>query len=260
VNNRTRQIAVVVAVLAVIAVNILANALPINGQNTGEISDRFDVYFVPAGYVFAIWGLIYLGLLAYAIYQALPAQAAEPSLQSIGWLFVLTCVANITWLFLWHYEYFGLSNVAMVALLLLLIMIYLRLDIGRARVEPAMRWLVHVPFSIYLGWITVATIANITIYLEYAGWNRWGLSEEVWFLIMLAIAVVVGGLVSFTRGDIAYTAVLVWAFIGIALKQQETALVSNAAWAAAALTLILLLIGAYRHNQRRGDPLLMTES
>ncbi len=101
-NDRVRQILVVVAVLAMIAVNIMANALPINGQATGEISDRFDVYFVPAGYVFSIWGLIYLGLLAYAVYQVLPAQAENPSLRNIGFLFVLSCVANIAWIFLWH--------------------------------------------------------------------------------------------------------------------------------------------------------------
>ncbi|MEJ2752802.1 MAG: tryptophan-rich sensory protein, partial [Chloroflexota bacterium] len=98
-NDRIRQIMVVVAVLATIAVNIAANALPINGQNTGEISDRFDVYFVPAGYVFSIWGLIYLALLAYAVYQALPAQAQNPSLRSIGYLFVLSCLAKIAWIF-----------------------------------------------------------------------------------------------------------------------------------------------------------------
>ncbi len=100
--DRVRQILVVLAVLAMITVNILANALPINGQNTGEISDRFDVFFVPAGYVFSIWGLIYLGLLAYAVYQALPAQAENPTLRSIGYLFVLSCLANIAWIFLWH--------------------------------------------------------------------------------------------------------------------------------------------------------------
>ncbi len=172
--DRVRQILVVLAVLAMITVNILANALPINGQNTGEISDRFDVFFVPAGYVFSIWGLIYLGLLAYAVYQALPAQAENPTLRSIGYLFVLSCLANIAWIFLWHYNLVALSVVAMLALLGLLLAIYLRLDIGRAPVAPAMKWLVHVPFSIYLGWITVATIANITSWLYEVGWSGWG--------------------------------------------------------------------------------------
>jgi len=101
-----RQVLIVLAVIAVIVINILANALPLNGLNTGEISDRFDIYFVPAGYVFSIWGLIYLGLLAYAIFQALPSQKENPRLRSIGLPFILSCLTNITWLFLWHYEVF----------------------------------------------------------------------------------------------------------------------------------------------------------
>ena len=253
-NDRIRQILVVVAVLAMIAVNIMANALPINGQDTGEISDRFDVFFVPAGYVFSIWGLIYLGLLAYAVYQALPAQAENPSLRSIGYLFVLSCLANIAWIFLWHYIQVALSVLAMLALLGLLTAIYLRLDIGRAQVSSAMKWLVHVPFSIYLGWITVATIANITSWLYSVEWSGWGISPEMWTVIMLAIATIVGGAMSMTRGDVAYSAVLIWAFIGIALKHQDTAIVSNAAWIAAVVTAILLIIGAYRKRQQGSDP------
>ena len=142
-NDRIRQILVVIALLAMIAVNIMANALPINGQNTGEISDRFEVFFVPAGYVFSIWGLIYLGLLAYAVYQVLPAQAENPDLRSIGYLFVLSCVANIAWIFLWHYNLVALSVIAMLSLLGLLIVIYLRLDIGGAQVSSVMKWLDH---------------------------------------------------------------------------------------------------------------------
>ena len=102
------------------------------GQTTGEISDRFEVFFVPASYVFSIWGLIYAGLIAYAIYQLLPAQAQDPHLRSIGTLFILSSLANMAWKFLWHYERFSLTVVAMTILLLCLIAIYLRLDIGRA--------------------------------------------------------------------------------------------------------------------------------
>ena len=101
-----RQILVLIAAFATIIFNILANALPLNGLNTGELSDRFQIFFVPAGYVFSIWGLIYLGIIAYAIYQVLPAQKENPRLRSIGYLFILSCLANISWLFLWHYELF----------------------------------------------------------------------------------------------------------------------------------------------------------
>lgn len=181
-----RQTINLLAVILTIALNGLANALPLNGQSTGEISDRFQVYFVPAGYVFSIWGLIYLGLLAFAVYQVLPAQRENPQLKRIGYLFALSCVANIAWLFLWHYEYFVLTVVAMLTLLLLLITIYLRLQIGRNQVGRIEQWCVNIPFSIYLGWITVATIANITSVLDYLQWNGWGISPEVWTFIMLA--------------------------------------------------------------------------
>ncbi len=236
-----RQIAVFLSTLAVIVVNGLANTLPLNGQTTGEISDRFDVFFVPAGYVFSIWGLIYLGLLVYSIYQILPSQRENPRLQRTGWLYVLSCAANVAWLFLWHYEFFVWTIAAMGALLLLLIAIYLVLDTGRSRVPPAETWLVRVPFSIYLGWITVATIANATSLLE--NWNGWGLAPEWWAVIMLAVAAIVTSLVSLTRGDVAYVLVIVWAFAGIAVKHSDTPLVAIPAGSAAGFVLGTLLLG-----------------
>ena len=252
--DTVRQVLVFVAVVATIVVNGLASALPINGQTTGEISDSFDVFFVPAGYVFSIWGLIYLGLVAYAIYQVLPAQAPNADLRSIGGLFILSSLANIAWILLWHYEYFPLTVVAMLILLVCLIAIYLRLDIGRRQVSSGMRWLVHLPFSIYLGWITVATIANVTALLSYWDWSGWGISPEAWTVIMLAIATVVGGLMSFTRGDIAYALVLIWAFAGIAIKHEDTSTVATAAWIAVAATAILMIAGAYYHRRQQGVP------
>jgi benzodiazapine receptor len=256
-----RQWVNVLAVIAVIVINGLANALPLNGLTTGEISDRFQVYFVPAGYVFSIWGLIYVALIAFAVYQALPAQRDNPRLRRIGYLFALSCVANIAWLFLWHYEIFPLALVAMVALLLLLIAIYLRLDIGRAQVPAAEKWLAHVPFSIYLGWITVATIANVTSLLDYLNWNGWGISPEAWTLIMLVVGVGIASAVSLTRGDVAYMLVIVWAFAGIAVKHAGTPVVATAAWVTTALVALMLVVGLvfrkrsrYQHVNRSGDP------
>lgn len=251
--DKVRQVMVVLSVLAVIAVNTMANALPLNGQNTGEISDRFEVFFVPAGYVFSIWGLIYLGISAYAIYQALPAQATKPDLASIGYLFVLSSIANIAWIFLWHYEFFPLTVVAMLSLLGLLVAIYRRLNIGRQEVSSPMKWLIHIPFSIYLGWITVATIANVTSLLYYLEWNGWGISPEAWTLIMLAAAVIIGAAVSLTRRDLAYVAVLIWAFAGIAVKHENTAIVATGAWIAAAMVALFLLVGVYRNRQQKGQ-------
>ncbi|MGD8518484.1 MAG: tryptophan-rich sensory protein [Anaerolineae bacterium] len=245
-----RQVAVVLSTIGVIAINALASALPLNGQTTGEISDQFDVYFVPAGYVFSIWGLIYLGLIAYSIYQALPAQRDNPLLRRTGWLYVLSCVANVAWLFLWHYEYFEWTLVAMVALLLLLIAIYLRLGTGRTGASRAENWLVRLPFSIYLGWITVATIANVTSLLEYLGWGGWGLAPEWWAVIMLVAAAIITTLVSLTRGDVAYVAVIVWATIGIALKHSDTLSVSLTAWIVAAWVALTLILGVPLRMER----------
>jgi benzodiazapine receptor len=248
-----RQVVNVLAVVATIAINGLANALPLNGQTTGEISDRFQVYFVPAGYVFSIWGLIYLALVAFAIYQALPAQRDNPRLRRIGALFALSCLANVAWLFLWHYEVFALTPVAMVALLLSLIAIYLRLEIGRAHVSAAEKWLAHVPFSIYLGWVTVATIANVTSVLDYAKWDGWGISPEAWTVIMLVAGTAIAAAVGFTRADVAYMLVIVWAFAGIAVKHTGTPVVATAAWVTAAVVAaaIIAVIARSVRNTRR---------
>ena len=247
-----RQTLVIIAAFATIIFNIAANVLPLNGLNTGELSDRFQIFFVPAGYVFSIWGLIYLGLIAYAIYQVLPAQRENPRLRSIGYLFILSCLANIAWLFLWHYEVFEFTLIAMGVLLLSLIAIYLRLDIGRGEVSNAEKWAVHVPISIYLGWITVATIANTTQLLYYLGWNGWGISAEIWAVIMLAAGVIISAIMSLTRADIAYSLVLVWAYIGIAIQHNDTPLVANSALIAAGLIVVILIIVLIRKYRMQG--------
>ncbi len=249
-----RQTINVLAVIATIAVNGLANALPLNGLNTGEISDRFQVYFVPAGYVFSIWGLIYLGLIAFAVYQALPAQRSNPRLRLIDIPFVLSCLANIVWLFLWHYLQFPLTLLVMLCLLGSLITIYLRLGIGRARVSPGERWCVHLPFSVYLGWVTVATIANATDVLDYLKWNGWGIRPELWAVVMLVVATGITFWVSLTRGDAAFLLVILWAFVGIAFKQAGTPLVANTAWALSGALVIWLMVGAILFRKGKGTP------
>jgi benzodiazapine receptor len=242
-----RQVVTAIAIFGSIIINILANALPFNGQNTGQISDRFQVYFTPAGYVFAIWGVIYVGLIAFGIYQALPAQRSHPALRRAGWMLTLGCVANVAWIFLWHYNIFPLTLVAMLVLLLTLIASYLTLGIGRAKVPAAERWTLHVPISIYLGWITVATIANVTalLYLAIAGGldkgvpvtavSLLGIGPETWTAIILVVAAVIASTVVYTRRDIAYGLVVVWAFIGIAVKWPAVLLVAGAAGVMAAL-------------------------
>jgi hypothetical protein len=244
-----RQTVVVLALVATIAVNGLANALPLNDKTTGEISDQFRVYFVPAGYVFSIWGLIYLALAAYAIYQALPAQRENPRLNSIIEPFALSCLANVAWLFLWHYEILPLTLVAMLALLLILIAIYLRLGIGRIQVSPAEKWLTHIPFSIYLGWVTVATIANATTVLYSLGWNGWG-APQIWAVVMLIAGAAIASAMGFTRGDAAYMLVIVWAFVGIAIKHASASLVSVTAWVMAAIVAAMAIVGPLFYKNR----------
>lgn len=241
-----RQITVTLAVALTIVMNGLANALPLNGQSTGEISDRFKVFFVPAGYVFSIWGLIYLALIVYAIYQALPAQRENERMRNTGWLFVHSCTANIVWLFLWHYEYFVLTVVAMLVLLLLLIAIYLRLGNEKAAFSRLDWWCASLPFSIYLGWVSVATIANITSTLDYLKWGGWGIAPAVWAVIMLVAATALAGVVSVTRRDLAYALVIIWAFAGIAVKQAATPLVANAAWALTVVIALFVIIAFVR--------------
>jgi hypothetical protein len=239
--------------LFTVALNAAASILPLNGQDTGQISDRFAIYFVPAGYVFLIWGLIYTLLGGYMLYHSLPSQRTNPRMRASGWLFVLSGVLNSIWIVLWHYNYFPASLVAMIGILLTLIAIYLRLDIGRAPVTNREKWLVNIPFSVYLGWITVATIANATQVLFYLGWNGGPLSPELWTVIMLAVATLVAGLVAWTRRDAAYLLVLVWAFVGIALKHSTTPTVSIAAWAAAAVVGLMAIYSLVASNRRNGE-------
>ena len=239
-----RQITVVLSVIGTITVNILANALPFNGLATGAISDQFKVYFVPAGYVFAIWGLIYIGMLAFAVYQALPSQRENPYLRKAGYWFALSGVFNSLWLFLWHYQIFPLTIVIMLGLLASLLVIYLQLEIGQRRVSAAEKWSLHLPISLYLGWISVATIANASDVLDYIKWSGWGVAPEIWTVIMLAAALVLGLAMIFTRAEIAYPGVLIWAIIGIALKQAGVPLVANAAWVVVALLVLGLIIKA----------------
>lgn len=248
--NMARVVLNVLAAVATIAVNILANALPLNGQNTGAISDRFKVIFVPAGYVFAIWGLIYIGILAYAIFQALPAQRANPRLERIGYLFVLSCAANVAWLFLWHFNLFLGTIVAMAVLLVSLIGIYVRLGIGRERAPLAERWAVQMTFSVYLGWVSVATIANATDVLNYVGWSGWGISAGSWAAIMLVVGVALAALVSFMRRDTGYVLVFVWAYVGIALKQAAVLPAAQVAWVGAAALAVLAVLSAWRNRRQ----------
>ena len=232
-----RQIANVISVILALTVNILAVALPLNGQNTGAISDRFKVYFVPAGYVFSIWGIVYIGWIAFLVFQSLPSQKQSPRLRKLGFLFALSCVFNAAWLFCWHYNQFGLSVIVMLFLLGLLIASYLKLNIGRTPISNAEKWCVDIPFSVYLGWISVATIANVTDLLYFIKWDGFGIAPQSWAIIMLCVAILLGLWMAFSRKDSAYLFVFTWAFAGIAVKQAAELSVEISACAAALVAL-----------------------
>ena len=231
-----RQAAVVAALAGTIAVNGLANGLPLNGRTTGAISDQFPLKITPPGYVFAIWGLIYGGLIGYAIYQALPAQASNPRLRRMAWPFVLSCAANVAWLLLWHYGQYRLTLGAMIGLLLSLIAINLRQ--GRGEPAPlAEKLLARLPFSIYQGWISVATIINVGVALYDAGWDGAPLSDEQWTAGLIGTAGALAAAMGLGRRELGFPLVIAWALAGIATKQAGDPLLANSAWAGVAASL-----------------------
>jgi hypothetical protein len=211
--------------LGTVVVNALANILPINNIKTGELSDLYPNLFVPAGLTFAIWGLIYVLLAIFVVYQLIPSVRRDPQkvdfVQRIGLLFFICSIANIGWIFAWHYKIVPLSLALMLILLGYLIAIYLRLNIGKSEAPKTEKYLVHLPFSVYLGWITIATIANVTALLVDIGWNQntWGLGEQFWAVAVIIVGIAIALAVLFTRKDIYYCLVVDWALLGILIKR-----------------------------------------
>jgi translocator protein len=248
-NDTARQAANVAALAATIVVNGLANTLPLGGRTTGEISNQFPLAITPPGYVFGIWGLIYTGLTAYTVYQALPGQRANPRLRRIGWLFVLSCAANIAWLLLWHYGFYRATLAAMIVILLSLALIFARLA-GSGPAPARENWLVDGPFRVYLGWIAVATLVNASVALYNAGWGGAGLSDAGWTAILLGLGAVLALGFGIGLGDPVLPAVVTWAFVGVALQQQGAPLLSPVAWLAVVGAAGAMLAGGMRQWQQ----------
>lgn len=239
-------LAVSMATAATLVVNYLANGLPINGQTTGDVTRPFQVYFVPAGYVFSIWSVIYLGVIAYSVYLSLMlARGRDDSgaARAIAPWYVLTAAANCCWLFAWHHNRFPLSMLLMVVLLVALIVIY-RLQASRPPTSTLERWTVHIPFRVYLGWISVATIANATITLDDAGWSGFGLSGPTWGVIMIAVAAALGVVMNLLHRDVAYGLVIIWALVGIAVRLHDTTSVLIASLVGAAVVAVAVAASA----------------
>jgi benzodiazapine receptor len=229
------------AFILTIVVNGLANSAGLNGRTTAEVSDLYPTAVTPAGYVFSIWGVIYVLLLVFVVFQALPSQRGKSFLQSISFFFVLSSVLNVSWLFLWHYDQIVLSVALMFALLATLIAIYLRLNIGKSTVSWKEKACVHLPFSVYLGWITVASIANVAAALVSVNWDGFGLANDTWGVLVIAVALLITLTVVATRRDAAFGLVLIWALVGIAAKQSAYQNIVVAAEASAIIIAIALV-------------------
>ena len=234
--------------LGTVIVNGMANALPINNKTTGELSDLYPNLFVPAGLTFSIWGIIYVLLAIFVIYQLIPSVRRDAQkasfIQRIGPLFFVSCLANIGWIFAWHYENVSLSLLLMLVLLGCLIAIYLRLNIGKTEATKSEKYMVHLPFSFYLGWITIATIANVTALLVDIRWNMFGLGEQFWAVAVITVGIAIALSVVFTRKDIYYCLVVDWALLGILLKRLSVATVPDQSVVAVAIAgLVLVTVG-----------------
>lgn len=244
----------IAAFILVVFVNYLSNALPLNGMTQKDLSDKYTSLFTPASFTFSIWGVIYLALTAFVIYQALPAQRKSELVSTISRLFIISCFVNIFWLFAWHYEFVTLSLIIMFVILATLIAIYGTLGISYGQASWGQRLFLHVPFSLYTGWITVAAMANISVLQNAMGWDDAGLSAIDWTLLKLAVVGVICAIVVLRRGDSIFALVIAWAAYGIMSKQVDVAAVSGAAMMLAALAIILATYEAIRRLLQDYDP------
>ena len=219
------KVLVAVTYLVMIAANGAANALPLNGRRTGDVANAYSNLFTPAGVTFSIWGVIYLLLGAHVLYQLglfrdRPDTEADTALLNrVGVLFSLSSLANTAWIFAWHYDLIPLSALLLVTIFVCLALIVVTLR--RADLTGRQHWLVSVPFSVYFGWSTVAVIANITVLLVYWKWDGFGIAASTWTAIIVAVAAAIGTLTMLRNRDVAYGLVLIWAFIGILIRQTS---------------------------------------
>lgn len=219
----------IVAFVTVIAVNAYANIAPIAGNTISEVSDKYSSPFTPAGFTFSIWGLIYFALALFVVYQALPAQRRNESLARIGLPFKISCASNVLWIFTWNLEWLVPALMLMIVLLVSLVLIYRSLGIVDTGAGASDRWLVQLPFGLYLGWITVAAIANLSAVQAALYWNDLGFDANTWTMIKLAVAAAIACIVSLRRHDLVFPLVVAWAAYGISASQAATPAVAGAA-------------------------------
>lgn len=242
----SRQVVLLVAVLATVALNGVAGSLGLFGRQTGAISDALPNPFVPFGPTFAVWGVIFLGLLLFGVFQALPAQRGA-RLDRVFWPFLLANLLNMAWLLCWHALAYGLSVLVMLGLLASLIWLYRRLAALRP-LSPAEGWCLRVPTSLYLGWISVATIANITAWLVSRGVTQGalGLSAPLWSALLVVVAALIGAVMLLRERDLAFALVLAWAFYGVYAKRPDMTTVVWGVLIGAAVLLVAALLSLRR--------------
>lgn len=222
--NKILAIVNLLAFVATVLVNTLAITLPINGKTTGELSDMYPNLFVPAGITFSIWSVIYILLLAFVIWQVVQVFKKSENARVVGAIgpwFLVSSLANCSWILAWHFVLPVLSLIIMVILLISLIKIYLNLEQARPEISKNHKYVTYPIFSIYLGWITVATIANTAAVLVHLGWQGAPLSEPAWTIIMISVAIAMGLYFSLMKKDVFYTLVIIWALYGIFLKRSN---------------------------------------
>jgi hypothetical protein len=223
--NNKRKLLVLINILglaAALVMNVLANALPLNGKNTGEISDSIPDLFAPAGITFAIWGVIYMLLIVFAGYQVYLLRKKPDNVDSvslIGIWFFISSIANALWIVAWHWERQILSLLLILTMLASLMIMFTRIKSVQKKTKPGFSIAVEIPISIYFGWITVASIANLTTVLVVYEWNRFGLSEQFWTAAVIGAAVIINLLVLFREHDIWFPLVGFWALLGITVKR-----------------------------------------
>ena len=246
-----RKYLVLIATLVVIGVNAAANIVPINGVNTGQVSASYPTGFTPAGWVFAIWSLIYLGLIAFSIFtvRATPVQTAR--VRRIETAYLVSCAANAVWIFMWHYGLIVASLAFMLLLLGSLIAVYVSLR-STASLSFGERLCVDMPFSLYLGWITTATLANLAAWFYDVKRYPFDLPMDDWAIITVVVATAIYTAVGVRTRDAIYTAVFAWAAAGIVLQTLPTTqAVRLAAAAGCAVAALVTLTSAV---QRRLPP------
>jgi len=237
--------------------NYLANALPLNNYTTGAISALYPNLFVPAGFTFSIWGIIYLLLIGWMINAIIILRKQD--ILSFQWrhvrsvlnLFYTSCFLNGLWIFAWHYLQVGLSVMIMLFLLMNLIAIYSRMQTYQSAITGWARiWLYHA-FVVYLAWISVATVANTTALLIHIEWGGWGLDAQYWSCIMMLVALILGFLLGYKRTEAAFVFVLGWAFFGIAKGQAlQSSTVSLVAYGCAAVSLLIAIIAVWKSERK----------